>query len=171
MRRLIVPIVVAAFAVGCGERAVMPTSPLTPGAASQKAGTPPPPPISGDGFADLDVFASDDSNGQDCSASGSFTFSYQYLVNNPGKNAVLHIYLDGPGVDVAIHQTTKKIDTSGDMSGTGFTFTIKNTLGGEISNAYHPILANINLQLSGTLTLSDGTTCAANATLAATLNH
>jgi hypothetical protein len=169
MRRLIVPILVAAFAVGCGERAALPSSPLSPGAASHDIGTPPPPPISGDGRADLDVFAGDNSS-TDCSASVSFPFAFEYFVNNPGKNAFLHMHVDGQGLDVAVHQTNKKIDTKGDLSGPGFTFSIQNTLGGEITSSAHPVLNTIVLQLSGTLT-QDGHTCTANATLTASLGH
>ena len=170
MRRLIMPIVVAAFAAGCGERAALPSSPLSPGAASRQAGTPPPPPISGDGFADLDVFRDDGSSDEatECSAHVSFPFSYEYFVNNPGKNAFLHIHLDGHGLDVAIHQTNKKLDVKGDLTGTGFTFSVADALGGEITDPEHPVLTHVTLQLTGTLTHA-GTSCTANATLTASL--
>src|SRR5689334_2703356 len=124
MRRLFMPIVVAAFVAGCGERAVMPSSPLAPGARSN-AGTPPPPPIAGDGFADLDVFSPDEgSSPAACAANTSFSFAYNYFKNGTDYNAFLHMFINGPGLDVSIHQTSNKLDGKGSITGPGFTFTI-----------------------------------------------
>src|SRR5215831_1091541 len=129
MRRLFVPIIIA-FAVGCGERAITPTSALAPGAASRDAGTPPPPPISGDGSMDFDASrATDGSSAGDCTVAQTIPFSFQYLLNNTFNNAFLHIDI-GSNPDVTIHQTSNKIDTKGTIVGTGFTFTVANTLSG-----------------------------------------
>jgi hypothetical protein len=171
MRRLFVPIVIAAFAAGCGERAIMPTSPLTPGVAAHDAGTPPPPPISGAGDAELDVFsAGDASSATDCSGSFSFPFSFDYFVNNNGNNAFLHLRADGQGLDASIHETDTKIDGHGNLSGVGFNFSIIAVLAGTITNEHGTLPGTVTLQLTGQFT-NGGTTCTANATLTANLGH
>ncbi len=169
MRRLIAPFVVAAFAVGCGERSLTPTSPLSPGAASLAFGNPPPPPVSGGGRADLDVFDGESSLAASCDAHTTFTFSWDYFVNKPGNNAFLHITIDGHGHDVSIHQTNKKIDVKGDISGAGFTFSISDAISGGIMDSESHVPSNILLQLTGQLKTDDGATCTANATLHASL--
>ena len=169
MRRLIVPAVVAALAVGCGERAFTPTSPLTPGAASLDLGNPPPPPVAGDGRADLDVFSGDNS-ATSCQGHTSFTFAWDYFVNAPGNNAFLHIRIDGQGLDVSIHQTNKKVDAHGDITAPGFDFSINDVISGGIIDQESHVPGRVVLNLVGTFTDGEGNTCTANATLNASLN-
>jgi hypothetical protein len=168
MRRLFMPIVIAAFAAGCGERAIMPTSPLTPGVASHDLGTPPPPPVGGDGRAELDVNdASDGSSATACGGSFTFPFTYDYFVNKNGYNAFLHFFVNGQGLDASIHQTANKIGGNGTFSGPGFSFTIA-TVTGTITNENNTRPNSVTVALTGQF--SDGvTTCAANATLTADL--
>jgi hypothetical protein len=170
MRRLIVPVVVAAFAVGCGERAFTPTSPLSPSAASLDLGNPPPPPVAGDGRADLDVFSGDNSSATSCQGHTSFTFAWDYFVNGPGNNAFLHIRIDGQGLDVAIHQTDKKVDAHGDITAPGFDFSINNVISGGIIDPETHVPNRIVLNLVGTFTDEEGNVCTANATLHASLD-
>jgi hypothetical protein len=169
MRRLFIPIVIAAFAAGCGERAIMPTSPLTPGAAAHDAGTPPPPPVAGAGDAELDVFStSDGSSAATCGGDFFFPFAYEYFVNKNGYNAFLHFFVNGQGLDASIHQTLNNIDGNGTFSGTGFTFTITSVTGGSITGEHNTLPNSVTLQLTGTF--SDGVnTCTASAILNASL--
>jgi hypothetical protein len=170
MRRLIVPVVVAAFAVGCGERAINPTSPLSPRAASLDLGNPPPPPVAGDGRADLDVFQGDDSQAASCSGHTTFTFAWDYFVNKQGNNAFLHIRIDGQGLDVSVHQTDKKVDAHGDITAPGFDFSINDVISGGIIDQETHVPGRVVLNLVGTFTDEEGNTCTANATLTASLN-
>ena len=96
-------------AAACSDRASLPSSPLSPRDASFDVGTPPPPPVAGEGRAELDV------SGGSCSANTSFDFSYEYLLNKPGNNAFLHMDMNGHGPDVEIHQN-KKIDAHGSIA-------------------------------------------------------
>jgi hypothetical protein len=170
MRRLFMPLVVAAFAVGCGERAIVPTSPLTPRAALLDDGTPPPPPISGDGSLSFDASrATDGSSAGDCSAVATIPLSFHYLANNPGNNEFLHLDF-GPGPNVDVHQTDNGIDTKGTITGPGFTFMITNTLKGDISAPHGQAPSSVFLVLQGTLTVGD-VTCTANASVTVTLGH
>jgi hypothetical protein len=165
MRRLFIPIVIAAFAAGCGERAIMPTSSLTPGAAAHDAGTPPPPPAAGTGDAELDVGSTvDGSSATTCSANESFVFAYEYFVNKTLNNAFLHIHIDDQGLDAAIHQTNQMIDAHGNLTGQGFVFTITNALGGNIFNGEGGTPHSVTVNLTGELNTGEGT-CTANATL------
>ena len=166
MRRLYLPMIVAAFVAGCGERAATPTSLLSPGAAAHDFGTPPPPPIAGDGTGELDVFDSGDGSSTTCSGDFPITFSYEYFVNNPGHNSFLHLHINGQ--DVTVHQTDKKIDIHGSITGTGFTFNITDILGGSITNGDGTLPHGVSLPLSGILTTGDGT-CQGNATFNANL--
>ena len=173
MRRFIAPVVapvVLMLAVGCSDRTTEPAASLVaPGSALHSFGTPPPPPVSGDGFADIDVFgATDGSEPNSCGAQGSFTFSYEYFVNKPGNNAFLHIHADGEGLDLQIHQTDKKIDAKGTITGSGFSFNVKDGLSGSIENSHLTLPSTVTVQLTGTLDTGHGT-CTANATLTASL--
>jgi len=170
MRRFAVTIIAAALVAACSDRAAAPTSPIRPGdAASFVAGNPPPPPVVGDGSADLTISGTDDS-ALDCSASASFLFAYEYFLSKTGNNSWVHLSLNGPGLDVAIHETQKKIDARGDLSGAGFTFSITDALSGHIINPDQRVPDHIVVQLTGTLTTDQGS-CTGNATFTATLQH
>ena len=166
MRRVFTPIVIAAFAAACGDRAILPTSPLHTGAASHDLGNPPPPPVGGDGRAELDVGSDEDGSlATACSAHESFDFAYEYFVNKALNNAFVHIHIDNQGLDAAIHQTHKKIDAHGTLTGPGFVFTITDALGGNIFNGEGGGVPNsVTVNLTGQLTTGE-TTCTANATL------
>lgn len=165
MRRFLITLAAVTVAAGCGDVASVPTSSLHPTTALL-SGDPPPPPVGARGFADFDAFEGDASD-MACSANASFNFSYQYFLNGPGKNSFLHIQIDqGPQVD--IHQTDKKIDAHGTITGAGFTFDIQNVVGGSIQDPEERVPFQVSLQLTGKLTTETGT-CIANATLNATL--
>jgi len=168
MRRLIIPLAAAALVAACYDAPSTPTaSLLTPGPALLD-GIPPPPPATGDGFADFDATPATDAE-TDCSVHDSFTFGYEYFNNTPNTNAYLHIRVDGNGLDVSVHETTKKITANGTLTRPGYSFQINDVLDGTIMNKASGVPARVVLQLTGQLTLTDGTTCVANATLAAQL--
>jgi hypothetical protein len=167
MRRLLVPLAAAALVAACYDAPVAPNSSLRPTSALFD-GDPPPPPVSGDGFADFTAFPATDAE-TDCSVHDSFTFAYEYFNNTPNTNAYLHMRIDGNGLDVAVHETTKKITAKGTLTRPDFSFRIDDVLDGTIMNKASGIPGRVVLQLSGQLTLTDGTTCVANATLTAQL--
>jgi hypothetical protein len=164
----IIPLLAAAALLGaCADQTVAPpVSSIQPTTAVRGLGNPPPP-VARDGFAEFDAFLGDNSENT-CSAHDSFSFSYEYLVNKPGNNAFLHIRVDGRGLDVAIHQTNKKVDAKGTIVGPGFSFDIGNVVGGAIINEEQHVPSNVSLQLTGKLTTETGV-CTVNATLNAQL--
>src|SRR5262249_52436119 len=129
MRRFVLTLAAVTVAAGCGDVSTVPTSSLHPTVALL-SGDPPPPPVGARGFADFDAFF-DDASDVACSAHVTFNFSYQYFLNAPGNNSFLHIQTD-LGDKVDIHQTNKKIDANGSITGPGFTFNIQNVVGGTI---------------------------------------
>ena len=163
MHRLTFTVAAAVLLTACADRAADPTAPLRPTTASRDLGTPPPPPVAGEGRADFEAFPSSDSE-LACSASSEFNFSYEYLANNPGNNAYLHVRFNGHGLDIAIHQTNQKIDAKGDVTIDDFSFLIKNVLSGNIIDPAHDVPTSVTLHLTGKLT-TDGGTCNANAAL------
>ena len=168
MRRLIIPFAAAALVAACYDAPAAPSSSLRP-ASALFDGDPPPPPVSGDGFADFTASEATDNSGSECQASALFKFDYDYF-NNPQEdgNAYLHMRIDGNGLDIAVHQTEKKITAKGTLTQPDFSFRIDEVLAGTITNK-ESVPETVRLSLSGQLTLTDGTTCAATATLSATL--
>src|SRR5262249_18642015 len=168
MHRLFMPILVAAFAVGCGERAVTPTSPLTPRAASHDDGTPPPPPASGGGTLDFSASdASDGSLADACSVSAAIPMTFHYFANSTNNNEFLHLDF-GDGPDVRVHQTSTNLTAKGTITTPAFTFTIDHAVGGNISAVEGGTPKSVTISVQGTLTVGN-TTCTANATLTAIL--
>ena len=168
MRRLFMPIVVAAFAVGCGERAVTPTSTLTPREASHDDATPPPPPATGGGSLDFSASdASDGSSADACAVTATLQMNYRYFANSTNNNEFLHIDFGG-GPDVRIHQTSSTLTAKGTIAAPGFTFTIDHAVGGDISALEGGAPKSVTVSVQGTLTVGN-TTCTANATLTAIL--
>jgi hypothetical protein len=169
MRRLIVPLAAAALVAACYDApSSPPSSLLTPRSALLDEGIPPPPPATGDGFADFDATPATDAE-TDCSVHDSFNFAYKYFNNTPNTNAYLKITLDGNGFDITVHETTKKITANGTLTRPTFSFRIDDVLDGTIMNKASGVPGRVVLSLTGQLTTADGTTCAANATLAAQL--
>ena len=167
MRRFMITLAAVTVVAGCGDVASVPTSSLRPTVA-RLDGDPPPPPVGARGFADFDASEGDASD-MACSAHASFNFSYQYFLNKPGNNSFLHIQIDqGPNVD--IHQTNKKIDAHGTITGAGFTFDIQNVVGGSIQDPEEHVPFRVSLQLTGKLT-TETATCIASATLDANLRN
>jgi hypothetical protein len=167
MRRLIIPFAAAALVAACYDAPAAPRSSLRP-ASALFDGDPPPPPATGDGFADFDAFPATDAE-TDCSVHDSFTFGYEYFNNTPNSNAYLHIRVDENGLDVSVHETTKKITANGTLTRPGYSFQINEVLDGTIMTKASGVPARVALSLTGQLTLTDGTTCVANATLTAQL--
>lgn len=170
MRRLLPTLALTLFAAAsCGDQSVLPTSSLAPSSASYDRGDPPPPPVSGDGLADL--FPAFDASEGACSISdASIPFSYKYFVNKPGNNAKLDMHITGPGRagDVSAHETNKKIDVNGTLSGVGYSFAIKEALGGSLKGIETRVATTVTLQLVGQLTTELGT-CTAQLNLTAHL--
>ena len=163
MHRVTLAVAAAVLLAACGDRAADPTSPLRPTTAVRDLGTPPPPPVAGEGRADFEAFPSEDSE-TSCSVNTTFNFSYEYFRNANDNNAFLHIRSGGPGLDVAIHQTAKKVDAKGNITGDGFTFAINNVLSGDLTDPEEHVPNSVTFQLTGKLTTGDAT-CNANATL------
>jgi hypothetical protein len=169
MRRLIIPLAAAALVAACYDAPSTPTASLqTPGPARLDA-IPPPPPASGEGFGDFTAFEATDASETTCSVHDTFTFAYEYFDSGTDNNAYLHIRVDGNGLDVAVHETTKKITANGTLTRPGFTFQINDVVDGTIFNKEPGVPDRVSLSLTGQLTLTDGTTCVANATLTAQL--
>ena len=165
MRRLIIPLAAAALVAACYDVPSTPTASLrTPGPARLDA-IPPPPPASSDGFADFSASPATDAE-TDCSVSHDlFKFEYQYFNNSPSTNAYLHITVDGNGLDISVHETTKKITANGTLTRPAYTFQINDVREGTtIMDKAPGVPASVVLLLTGQLTLADGTTCVANAT-------
>src|SRR5262245_43810812 len=171
MRRLLIPLAAAALAVACSDAAFTPPSSLlTPGSSLREA-LPPPPTVSGDGFADFSASEASDASEIACPAvRDTFSFAYDYLNNAPNTNAFLHIRVDGNGLDIAVHETTKKITANGTLNRPTFSFQINDVLDGTITNRETGVPGRVVLQLAGLLTV-DGQTCVANATLTAQLTE
>ena len=167
MRRLILPFAAAALVAACYDAPSTPTSSLRP-ASALFDGDPPPPPASGDGFADFNASPATDAE-IDCSVHDSFTFAYEYFNNSPNTNAYLHIRVDGNGLDVSVHETTKKITATGTLTRPDFSFQINDVLDGTITNKASGVPGRVVLTLTGLLTTAAGETCVANATLTAQL--
>ena len=169
MRRLLPTLALTLFtAASCGDQSLLPTSSLAPSSALRDVGDPPPPPVADDGFAFLSP-AFDDSEDA-CSVSDSFAFSYRYFVNKTAHNAHLQMDITEPGHDgeVSAHQTDRKIDARGTLSGPGYTFVIKETLGGSLMGSETRLVSTAFFQLVGDLTTEAGT-CTANLNLTAQL--
>jgi hypothetical protein len=167
MRRLFIPLAAAAIVAACSDVPSAPAS-LRPGPAHlSREGDPPPPPVSGDGSADFDAFVGDNSETA-CTAHDSFNFSYQYLKNS-NTNTYLHITVEGRGLDVAVHETENKLTAKGTLNGPGFTFKIDDAVGGTLSDKVSRVPPRVTIQLTGTLTTSEGETCTASAVLRAQL--
>jgi len=171
MRRLLPTLAITLLATAsCGDQSLLPTSSIAPSSALRDVGDPPPPPVAGDGFAFLSP-AFDDSEAA-CSISDSFSFSYKYFVNKTAHNA--HLQMDiteaGHDGDVSAHETDKKIDAKGTLSGPGYTFVIKQTLGGSLMGSETRLVSTAFLQLVGELTTEAGT-CTANLNLQANLTN
>ena len=168
MRRFIIPFAAAALVAACFDSpSAPPSSLLTPRPAVLHDGLPPPPPAGGDGFADFSASPPSDAE-IDCSVHDTFTFAYDYFNNGPDGNAYLHIRVDGNGLDVAVHETTKKITANGTLTRPTFSFQINDVLDGTIFNKAAGVPDRVSLTLAGVLTVN-GETCAANATLNAQL--
>ena len=169
MRRLIIPFAAAALVAACFDAPpAAPSSLLTPRSAAHDEGIPPPPPASGEGAADFSASPATDAE-IDCSVSNAtFNFAYDYFNNTPDGNAYLHIRVDGNGLDVAVHETTKKITANGTLTRPEFTFQINDVLDGTIFNKAPGVPDRVSLALTGVLTVN-GETCVANATLTAQL--
>ena len=167
MRRLLIPLAAAALAAACYDAPSTPASSLTPRSSSRDETLPPPPPASGEGFADFSASPATDAE-TDCSVHDTFTFAYDYFNNGPDGNAYLHIRVDGNGLDVAVHETTKKITANGTLTRPTFTFRIDDVLDGTIFNKAPGVPDRVSLSLTGVLTVN-GETCVANATLTAQL--
>jgi hypothetical protein len=170
MRRLIIPLAAAALVAACYDAPSTPSaSLLTPRSPAALDGIPPPPPASGEGFGDFTAFEAADASQSDCSVHDTFTFAYEYFDSGTDNNAYLHIRVDGNGLDVAVHETTKKITANGTLTRPDFTFRINDVVDGTIFNKEPGVPDRVSLSLTGQLTLTDGTTCVANATLTAQL--
>jgi len=170
MRRLLPTLAITLLATAsCSDQSVLPVSTIAPTQAlKDREGDPPPPPVAGDGFADFSAFLGDAEALQSadvCSASDSFQLAFEYLLNKPGNNAFLHLRVDGRALDVSAHQTDKKLDVKGTITGPGFTFDIQQTLGGSIINGETRVPSTVSFQLVGKLTKTSGFTCTANANL------
>ena len=168
MRRLIIPFAAAALVAACYDNPSAPPSSLLTPRSALLDGLPPPPPATGDdGFATFDVTPATDAE-TDCSVHDQFGFAYEYLNNSQNTNAFLHIRVDGNGLDVAVHETTKKITANGTLTRPTFSFQINDVLDGTIFNKEPGVPDRVSLTLTGVLTVN-GETCAANATLTAQL--
>jgi hypothetical protein len=170
MRRFIAFTAVAALMAGCSDAPVAPRS-LHPTAASL-AGTPPPPPVTGDGFGRFlagveEGFAATVDPG--CSASATMTFQFVYTTDAAtepvGMNQVAHIKFDGLlSHQITIHQKldeplTEVVDAEGIIAGTDelnreFSFRIissKPTAGGMM-----PPPGAFDIDVRGVLKTPDG---------------
>jgi len=169
MRRLLPTLALTLLAAAsCGDQSVLPVSSLAPTSAlKDREGDPPPPPVAGDADAFLSVYSFDggdfQSTADPCEASSSFQFAYKYLLNKPENSAFLHLRSDR-GMDVSAHQTDKKLDVKGTLSGSDFTFQITETLEGDIIAPETRVPSTVSFLLVGKLTTEAGT-CTANATL------
>ncbi len=160
----LVTVVAAVMVAACGDRAPTPMSPLVSSTASLDRGNPPPPPVAGNAFMDFDIFSSEDaSEAGTCGAEGNnVSVKFSYVFNKPENNAVLHLGLDGKGTDATVHQTDKKLDAHGTLTGTDFSFKIKDAVAGSIIDAETRFPFIVTFNLTGTLTNEFGT-CNANA--------
>ena len=163
MRRLIIPFAAAALVAACYDNPSAPPSSLLTPRSALRDGLPPPPPATGeDGFADFSASPATDAE-IDCSVShDTFGFAYEYLNNSQNTNAYLHIRVDGNGLDVAVHETTKKITATGTLTRPTYTFQINDVVDGTtlpIQDVGAP--PRVLLRFLGQLTLADGTTCLA----------
>src|SRR5262249_5413344 len=136
MRRLIIPLAAAVLVAACSDAPSVPSkSLLAPRSAVLDEGLPPPPPAGGDGRADFDAFPAADASEIACpSVHDSFDFAYEYFNNSPDLNAYLHIRVDGNGLDVAVHETDKKITAKGTLDRPTFSFRIDDVVKGTIAN-------------------------------------
>ena len=171
MRRLILPLAAAALAAACYDAPSTPTaSLLTPRSPASLDGIPPPPPVSGEGFGDFTATDATDNSETSCpTVHDNFTFAYDYLENSPDQNAYLHIRVDGNGLDIAVHETDKKITAKGTLTRPTFSFQINDVLDGTIFNKAEGAPQSVTLSLAGVLTV-DGQSCAATATFIARLS-
>ena len=174
MKRFLAVVGVAAFVAACSDSNVTsPTSHLRPGAASQDASDPPPPPLSGaDGSGDLQVGFSDfaaavapTTNTCTTSPDFPFSFSWTYLQANGSTNQVVHLNLNGtPSGSIDLHDIQNgKVITHGTISDALFSFTIQST---DFLNLTQD---DFDAQVTGTLTdLTTGAKCQASAHLSGT---
>ena len=167
MRRLLIPLAAAALVAACSDAPSTPARSLLTPRPALLDGLPPPPTVSGDGFADFSASPATDAE-TDCSVQDTFAFAYEYFNNLTDQNAFLHIRVDGNGLDVAVHETTKKITANGTLTRPTFTFRIDDVLDGTIFNKASGVPDRVVLNLTGVLTVN-GETCVANATLTARL--
>src|SRR5262245_17207869 len=170
MRRLIIPFAAAALVAACYDASsAPPSSLLAPRSAVHDEGIPPAPPVSGDGFANFDASGATDASEIGCpTVHDSFNFAYDYFNNGPKTNAYLHIRVDGNGLDVSVHETTKKITANGTLNRPTFSFQIDEVLDGTIATEAAGVPRGAVLTLAGVLTV-DGQSCPATATFTAQL--
>jgi hypothetical protein len=168
MRRLIIPFAAAALVAACYDTPSAPPSSLLAHRPAVLDGIPPPPPASGEGFADFDASPATDAE-TDCSVHDTFTFAYDYFNNGPNTNAYLQLRVDGNGLDVLVHETTKQITANGTLTRPGYSFQINDVFAGTITNKESGVPGRVVLSLTGVLTTDTGETCVANATLSAQL--
>jgi hypothetical protein len=178
MNRFIAIASFAVFVAGCADSPAAPTL-ARPTGPSFDAGDPPPPPITGEGFAEFDASRSDaggfsfagtvsdigDFPPGPCRASRGFGINYSYFINKNNTNAVLHIDPDDASHHVTLHQTAKKLDGSGQIVGPDFVFKISDVVAGGIIGPEERLPGAVFVSLRGTLTLADGTSCQADAQL------
>jgi hypothetical protein len=137
MSRFITFAALAALMAGCSDATVAPKS-LHPTAASF-AGTPPPPPVTGDGrgsfFAGNDLAVA--ATVEPCVEATDTHYQFVYTTDQatePGMNQVAHIKFDEDlSHQITIHQAPNEpavVDAEGIIAGPGFSFRISSSQGG-----------------------------------------
>ncbi len=143
MTRLLTIVVLAAFVVGCSDKVTTAPQSLHPSAASRDFGTPPPPPLTGDGFGDLSTIGGEAAaiatGGPSaaplvCSESTPLTYHFSFVTSQPGDNMVAELQFEDPlSGHVSIHQAPNHgVDAQGIISGPGFSFRITNVNSGTL---------------------------------------
>lgn len=179
----IVSVVVFAAACADGTTAI-PSSSLRPAGQISAAGNPPPPPLTGRGDGELapdfdeefssaaSVDATRDGGGKsalvpcDLPAFVSLSYSFDYMINKPDKNAFVHLDPDNQK-QITIHQNGDKLDAHGTIIGAGFTFAITDVTDGSIigDGEGGRVLDSFFLRITGIVTHADGSKCQAAAIL------
>ena len=177
----IVSVVVFAAACADGTTAI-PSSSLRPTGQISAAGNPPPPPLTGRGDGELEPDFGDDfssaasvdatRNGKsgpvpcDLPAFVNLSYSFDYMINKPDKNAFVHLDPDNQK-QITIHQNGNKVDAHGTIVGAGFTFAISDVTAGSIigDGEGGRVLDSFFLRITGIVTHADGSKCQAAAIL------
>lgn len=159
MSRFIACAALAALIAGCSDAPVAPK--LVRATAASFDGTPPPPPVTGDGFGDFFASNSDVSLAAvvgPCFVSTKTQYQFDYTTDastESGMQQLAHIKFDADlSHQITIHQMPHEdavVDAQGMIVGPGFSFRIATT---ETGSTLSP--ADFSIFVTGVLKTADG---------------